>query len=65
LVNHAVVHETSVIRAEITRGPAILGNDNDHQNLQLDRGDTMSIRKHPRSAVVLSWERLKRPADDF
>ena len=65
LVNHLVVPETSVIRAEITRGPATLGHDNAPDNLPLDTGDVLIIRKDDHPATLLTLKPLRRPSDEF
>ncbi len=65
LINHIVTLESSVIRATITRGPALLGYDNAAQELPLETGDELVIKKDPKPATLLTINALQRPADDL
>ncbi len=65
LTNHLVIPEGSVIRARVTRGPAVLGFDNSPSAVPLDTGDELTICKDPRPAVILTMEPMRRPSDEF
>jgi NAD+ kinase len=65
LTSHAVVPEDSVIRVLITRGPALLAYDNAPEYLELASGDSLRVRKHRQSAVLMTWEKMKHPSDAF
>jgi NAD+ kinase len=64
-INHLVIGEDSVIRLRITRGPALLAGDNSPDVVTVDREDEVTIRRADHSAVVLSFDRVKYPADQF
>lgn len=63
--NHVVVSEATVLRIAITRGPATLAYDNSTEYLGVGQGDEMAVRKHPRPAVIMTWEPMKYPSDAF
>ncbi|MEK7794296.1 MAG: hypothetical protein AAB353_07190 [Candidatus Hydrogenedentota bacterium] len=64
-VNHIVVREDSLIRAEITRGPASMSYDNAPGDFTLNTGDELLIRQDPQDAVVLAWQHLRRPSEEL
>lgn len=53
-VDHLVLAEDAQIRIQITRGPAIVGADNDPRVIALDDGDEILIRRDEGKAVILS-----------
>lgn len=63
--DHVVVPESTEIKAEITRGPAVLAIDNALEYYRLEPGDTLAIRRHPHAAHVLSWDPIWHPWDIF
>ncbi len=65
MTTHVVVPETVTIRILITRGPAILAYDNAPAYVDLGEGDRLELRKHPRPAVLLTWQKMSHPADTF
>lgn len=62
---HLVVHEDTVIRIAITRGPAILGYDNCPDYIPLNQGDVLLTRKHENPAILLTWDAMRHPSDAF
>ena len=65
LTSHVIVPDTVVVRAQITRGPAVLAYDNTPKYLDLREGDVLDLRKCPTPAVVLTWSPLANPANGF
>lgn len=65
LINHLVIRETSVIRAEVTRGPCTVLHDNSPDSQVLFEGDELVIRKDSQVATLLAWETLRRPSEEF
>lgn len=65
IINHVVVPETAEIRAEITRGPAILAYDNWPQFVTLDTGAQLVLTKDPEPARILTWAPMIHPSDEF
>lgn len=65
MINHLVIHEDSVIRAEITRGPGMVLHDNSQDSQILFEGDELIIRRDSQPATLLAWETLKRPSEEF
>ena len=65
LTSHLVVPETVVVRALITRGPAVLAYDNTLKYLDLREGDRLELRKCDVPATVLTWSPLINPANGF
>lgn len=65
LTSHVVVPDHVVVRAEITRGPAVLAYDNTPKYLNLREGDRLELRKASTPATVLTWEPLTNPANGF
>jgi NAD+ kinase len=64
-INHLVIPEGSFIRVEITRGPAYLAADNDPRIMSVEKGDVIEIRQSAEKAVILAFDRIKYPADQF
>lgn len=54
--NHVVVPEDTVVRAEITRGPAVFAYDNSSKYAELREGDTLLIRKADRPAILYTTD---------
>ncbi len=63
--NHFVVPEDTVIRVLITRGPALLAFDNFAEYFQIEEGDDLTLRRHDRPAVLLTWGPMRYPTDAF
>ena len=63
--NHLVVPEDDVIRVVITRGPATLAHDNSPDYLPILEGHELIARKHPKPAVILTWDPMSYPSDEF
>lgn len=61
-ISHIVVPESTVIRAQLTRGPAILAYDNAAQTYALEAGDELLVSKHPEPATLLTWSPVKCPS---
>jgi len=59
--NHLVLPEDSVIRIEITRGPAVLIADNSQDQLPLNQGDQIIIRRAPEPAIVYGLSNFMCP----
>ena len=53
-VDHMVLHEDSVIRVHVTRGPAVVAADNNPEGISLDDDDEVVIRRADESAVLLT-----------
>jgi NAD+ kinase len=54
--NHLVLPEDTVIRVEMTRGPALLVADNSPKMLEINSGDTVLLKKVQDKAYVLGLE---------
>lgn len=52
--NHLVLPEDAVVRARITRGPAVLAHDNASEYIELNEGDELLVRRSQKSAVLLT-----------
>jgi NAD+ kinase len=65
LTSHLVVPDDTVVRAQITRGPAVLAYDNTPEYVKLQEGDRLELRKADTPATVLTWEPLANPANGF
>ncbi len=52
--NHLVLPEDTVVRARITRGPAVLAHDNSSEYIDLNAGDELLVKKSHQSAVLLT-----------
>jgi len=63
--NHLVVDDNCVIRVLITRGPAVVAFDNAPDYFELNEGDELLVRKHPKKAIILTWHEMKYPSDTF
>ena len=55
-INHLILPEEDDVRFQITRGPVTLAFDNSPDYFSLDAGDTLTVRKHPQSATILTCE---------
>ncbi len=64
-VNHVIVPESFTVRAVITRGPAVLAHDNAPEYHDLEEGDELIVQRHKEPAVILTWEPMKYPSDQF
>jgi len=63
--NHLVLPADTVIRFEITRGPAVLAHDSAQRYYDLDAGDAIEIRRHERGAVILTCGPLRKLDEPF
>ncbi|HPO91800.1 MAG TPA: hypothetical protein P5105_01145 [Victivallales bacterium] len=71
LVNHLVLPESSFIRIQITRGPAILVSDNNPEKIELTKDDIVEISKISEVMTVYGHEifmcprcrKLRHPRD--
>ena len=52
--NHLVLPEDTVVRAQITRGPAVLAHDNSSEYIDLDAGDELLVKRSQQCAVLLT-----------
>jgi len=50
---HVIVPEGTVVRVQITRGPAVIAHDSAPDILDADAGDTLTIRRAEEQAVLL------------
>lgn len=64
-MDHVVLPDTTNIRINITRGPAVLAFDSAHQYENLEEGDQLHIHKHTQSATILTCAPLKRLDEPF
>lgn len=63
--NHIVVPEEARIRIRITRGPVLLAHDNAPEYETLNTGDELKVCKSSHPAVLLTWDPMKYPSDNF
>lgn len=56
LTNHLIVPDDTVIRARITRGPAILAYDNSSEYVEMIEGDEIRVSKHDKPAIMLTTD---------
>lgn len=63
--HHMVVPEETVITIRVTRGPAVLAFDNSTEYHSLTDGDALVVRKHAQPAVLLTWQYMSHPSDQF
>lgn len=63
--HHMVVPEETAITMRITRGPAVLAFDNSSEYHNLADGDALVVRKHAEPAVLLTWQPMSHPSDQF
>lgn len=63
--NHLIVPESVVVRILITRGPALLAQDNSSEYLNVMEGDELIVQRQERSAVILTWDAISYPSDAF
>lgn len=64
-VNHLVLPSDVECRIEITRGPAVLAYDSAQEYHELNAQDTMTVRKHPEGATILTCGPVKRLDEPF
>lgn len=64
-INHLVVQQDAVVRAVITRGPAVLGFDNSSEYHDLNEADELTFRRHAHPAILLTWEAMKYRSAEF
>lgn len=64
-MNHFILPEDIVVRARITRGPAVLALDNCDEFFELREGYELEIKKSASVAVILTWHHLDYPRDPF
>ena len=64
-VNHVVLPDNARVRACITRGPAILAEDNSEQFVHLVEGDEIFVQKHGQPATILTWEAVSHISDHY
>ncbi|MBT7163980.1 MAG: hypothetical protein HN904_14455 [Victivallales bacterium] len=55
-VDHIIVRNDTVIRAEVIRGPAVLVADNDPARLDLDEGDVVTFSRCEQQTVILGLD---------
>lgn len=60
-VNHLVLKESTDIKVEIIRGPAVLLADNDPKETKLENGDFVSIRKADHAARIIGLDTFRCP----
>ena len=58
---HLVLPDESIIKIEITRGPAIMVADNSSERIHLKNGDSVTIRKHSAPAEVYGLNNFMCP----
>jgi len=63
--NHLVLPDDVVVRALITRGPALLAYDSADQYHEMHEGDELIVRKSPRGATILTCGPIKRLDEPF
>jgi NAD+ kinase len=63
--NHLIVPESAVMRILITRGPALLAQDNSLAYLNILEGDELFVERQEQPAVVLTWDTMRYPSDKF
>lgn len=64
-INHMILPEDVVARFEITRGPVTLAFDNSPEYVDLKKGDTLLVRKHAQSAIILTCAPVVRLDEPF
>lgn len=63
--NHVVVPEDADVSILVTRGPAVMTYDNSDENIDLVEGDKLLVSAHTHPAVLLTWNPMSHPSDDF
>ena len=53
---HVIVPEDTIVRVQITRGPAVIAHDSAPEILDADAGDTLTIRRANEKAILLMPE---------
>ncbi len=64
-INHLVLSEESIIRVLISRGPACVVGDQEPGGFNLNQGDEMTICRADENAVILVYDHVRYPADQF
>jgi NAD+ kinase len=64
-INHLVMSDTSIVRVTIVRGPAVVVGDQMPNHIALQHGDEVTIRRAPENAVILVYDRVRYPANQF
>jgi NAD+ kinase len=63
--NHIIVPDDTVMRIEITRGPAVLAFDSSQEYITLEEGDILNMEKHRDSATILTCGAIKQLSEPF
>ncbi|MBI5092548.1 MAG: NAD(+)/NADH kinase [Candidatus Hydrogenedentes bacterium] len=63
--NHMVVPDTSVIRVEITRGPALIAVDNAQEYHEMNEHCGLVIRKSDQPAILYTWDAMTHPSHSY
>lgn len=63
-INHLVLHQNSIIRIRIIRGPAMLGIDNSPEHVHLAQEDEVTVFKAEQSAIILMYDRSRFPTKE-
>lgn len=63
--NHLVLPADTIVRFEITRGPAVLAYDSASDYYDLREGDILEIARHDRGATILTCGPLRRLDEPF
>ena len=61
ITNHLVLDENSIIKLQITRGPAVMVADNVAEQIILKEGDTVEIKKSDKVAKIFGMEHFMCP----
>ncbi|UDQ96892.1 hypothetical protein AAEX28_07485 [Lentisphaerota bacterium WC36G] len=61
ITNHLVLNENSVIKLQITRGPAVMVADNISEQVMLKEGDTVEIKKSNNTAKIIGMDAFMCP----
>ena len=61
ITNHLVLNENSVIKLQITRGPAVMVADNVAEQIILKKGDVVEIKKSTQTAKIVGMELFMCP----
>lgn len=64
-INHLVISEGSQVCVKVTRGPAVVAADNNPDLIPMSSGESVIIEKADHNAVILSYDYVRYPADQF
>ena len=64
-INHLVLAGSSVVRVAIVRGPAIVVGDQMPDHIALEEGDEVQVRRATENGIILVYDRVRYPADQF